>query len=479
MFRLRPHVIALAGVISTVISPNHSAFAAGAGDSAPKKCSATDVEYTITNIVPSGACLVISDTITVDFDVNIFGNPQRYNMAVGYTNAGDNILQDVACLDTGIDIDGVGCEDYDGSGTAAVPHIASSTFNVSCDLDGNLLVDPLVGVDFYVSFDANTGGTVAEITSPKCLLQGGNSFPLAPAQLQLNKSVINDNGGSAAIADWILTANMGAGSTVLSGSDGVSSSTLPAGDYILSETGPAGYVLDSIVCSGATYDAATSTLTLEPGQDASCVFNNNDDIVVPPTSTSLTLVKTIVNDNGGTAIVEDFDIAIDGVEVVSGVSNTVAAGVPILISELDLPAYGEGTWNCIDSTGLTTALPTAGLATGTTLNLTAGSNVVCSIENNDLGVDLSIVKTVSNTNPSIGEVVVFNLEVANAGPDDATDVVVTDVLPAGFAYVAGSAAGGDSIVDADPQGAGLIWNINSVLNGASALLSFQAELLAP
>ncbi len=479
MLRLHLNLIVFVSVITTLFATHKPAFAAGAGDSAPKKCTATDVEYTITNIVPSGACLVISDTITVDFDVNIFGNPQRYNMAVGYTNAGDSILQDVACLETGIDIDGVGCEDYDGSGTATAPHVASSTFSVSCDMDGNLLVDPLVGVDFYVSFDANTGGTVPAITAPKCLEQAGTSFPLAPAKLQLNKSVTNDNGGSAAIADWVLTANLGAGSTVLSGSDGVSSSTLPAGDYLLSETGPAGYVLDSIVCSGATFDAASSTLTLEPGQDASCVFNNNDDIFVPPTSTLLTLVKTIVNDNGGNAAVEDFDIAINGVEVVSGVSNTVAAGVPLLISELDLPSYAEGAWNCIDSTGLTPALPTAGLATGTTLNLTAGSNVVCSIENNDLGVDLSIVKTVSDKNPSIGEIIVFNLEVANAGPDDATDVVITDVLPAGFAYITGSAVGGDSLVDTDPQGAGLTWNINSLLNGSSALLSFEAELLAP
>lgn len=462
-----------------LLQAHNNAHAAGTGDNAPNKCTATDVEYTISNIVPSGACAVITDTITVDFDVNIFGNPQRYNFAVGYSNAGDSVLQDVQCLNTGIDLDSVGCEDYNGSGTAAAPLVANSTFTVSCDLDGNLLVDPLLGVDFYVSFDANTGGTVAEITSPKCLLQAGNEFPLAPAKLVLNKTVTNDNGGSAAITDWILTADMGSGATVLSGVDGTSSSTLPAGDYVLSESGPAGYSLEAITCTGAVFDAATSTLTLEPEQVANCVFSNNDDAIAAPVVASLTLTKTVVNDNGGDAGIEDFDIAINGVEVISGASNTVAADVPIVIGEIDHPAYREGTWNCVDNTGLTTSLPTAGAAFGTTLTLNAGSDVVCTIANNDLGIDLSIAKTVSDTSPSLGEIVTFTLVVSNAGPDTATDVLVTDVLPMGIQYFASSMIGGDSRVDTDPHGTGLLWNINTLAAGNSVSLNFQASLVAP
>ena len=455
------------------------AFPAGVGDSAPNKCSAKDVEYTVSNIVPNGVCAVISDTLTVDFDVNIVGSPQRYNFAVGYTNAGDSILQDVSCLNTGIDLDSAGCLDYDGSGTATAPLVASSSFDVSCDLDGNLLVDPLVGVDFYVSFDASSGGTAAEITSPKCSLQEGTTFPLQPASLSLVKTVINDSGGVATATDWTLTAVMGAGASTLSGPSGVSSTSMPAGDYILSESGPAGYVLDSIACSGATFDATTSTLTLEPNQSATCEYVNNDDVVVPPAQTLLTLIKNVINDNGGSAVAADFAISIDGTEVISGVSNVVSAAVDLVISELDLPAYKNGVWSCVDNAGLTPSLPSNGLATGTTLNLAVGADVVCAIENNDASVDLSITKSATTNSPSIGDTIRFNLLVNNAGPDDATDVFVTDIVPAGFSYVSGSILGGDAAIDADPAGAGLRWNINELLSGASATLSFQATVLAP
>jgi len=455
---------------------------AGTGDSAPKKCSASDIEYVITNVAPTGVCNVISDTIQVDFNVEIWGNPTRYNLAVGYTNAGDNILQDVACLATGIDIDSVGCDDYDGSGTTAAPFIAQSSFSVSCDLDGNLLVDPLVGVDFYVSFDANQGGTVAEITSPKCLLQEGNTFPMAPAKLTLLKTVTNDSGGSAAITDWTLTAAQIGGNTALSGLTGVSSDTLPAGAYTLTESGLAGYTLDSISCTGAVYDAASATLTLEPAEAATCTFNNNDDVVTTPTA-NLTLIKNVINDDGGNSVADDFQLAINGTQVNSGAVTSVNAGIDLTISEQSIPAYSNGTWSCVDNNGLSAGLPLAGAATGTSLNLAAGADVVCTIENNDIGavqtVDLSVVKSVNNMSPSIGEVVTFSLLVGNAGPDIATTITVSDVVPAGFAYVAGTIAGGDAQQDSDPQGAGLQWTINSLAVGGTSTVTFDAMVLVP
>lgn len=486
------------------------AHTAGVGDSAPKKCSASDIEYEINNIVPSGSCGVITDTIKVDFDVNIWGNPQRYNLAVGYTNAGDSVLQDISCLQTGIDIDGVGCQDYNGSGTIASPHVAQSSFDVSCDLDGNLLVDPLLGVDFYVSFDANQGGTVAEITSPKCLLQAGNNFPLAPAKLQLTKNVTNDSGGTAVAQDFTLAATQTGGLNFLSETSGIVGE-LPAGDYSLTESGPGGYTLDSISCTGAPYDPATATITLSPSDSVQCVFNNNDDFITP-VLTYLTLIKNVINDNGGTSLEDDFNLAINGSTVLSGTKTSVSPGVSMIISEADLANYTEGTWscndnngvtttlpnngpaigtkislaagsdvisqienndepiipattaltlvknvvndsggiavaddngspvtsgatvsvtpdtdlliseealaaykpgswNCVDNNGLTTPLPASGTATGTTINLSPGSDVFCTIENDDRGVDISIAKSVSNNTPAVGEVITFTLQV--------------------------------------------------------------------
>ncbi len=89
--------------------------------------------------------------------------------------------------------------------------------------------------------------------------------------------------------------------------------------------------------------------------------------------------------------------------------------------------------------------------------------------------DLSLVKTVDDASPNVGDTVTFTMTVSNAGPSDASGVSVNDVIPDGYSYVAGSIAGGDGRIDAtDPI---LSWSIISLASGASTDLTFQAEVL--
>ena len=101
-----------------------------------------------------------------------------------------------------------------------------------------------------------------------------------------------------------------------------------------------------------------------------------------------------------------------------------------------------------------------------------------------LEVDLKITKTVNDTTPNIGDIVTFSLLVENLGPDVASTVSVTDIIPAGFTYVTGSMTGG--VVPSDessPAGSGLIWTINSLTAvpaaGSSTTLTFQAVVNTP
>jgi len=263
---------------------------------------------------------------------------------------------------------------------------------------------------------------------------------------------------------------------------GAASTVVANTDIEISEVNLPGYAAGTWSCvdsqsltTGLTTagNAAGEIFQLKQGSEVTCEIVNDD---IAPT---LTLVKTVVNDNGGNLAVDDFDISIDGSEVVSGAVNTVTANALISISELDLVPYSEGTWACTDVNGLTTTLPTAGLATGTDLTLLPGSEVTCEIVNNDLGIDLSIAKTVDDTTPNIGQTITFTLEVLNAGPDLATDVTVLDPVPAGFTYVAGSITGGDTSDDTDPAGAGLSWTINSVPVGTPVSITFDAIVNAP
>lgn len=64
----------------------------------------------------------------------------------------------------------------------------------------------------------------------------------------------------------------------------------------------------------------------------------------------------------------------------------------------------------------------------------------------------------------------FRVTVANAGPDTATGVEVTDLLPAGLVFQSATASQGSY-----NSGTGL-WTVGSLANGASATLDITAQV---
>jgi len=95
-------------------------------------------------------------------------------------------------------------------------------------------------------------------------------------------------------------------------------------------------------------------------------------------------------------------------------------------------------------------------------------------------VDMEITKSVDDPSPNVGDTVTFTLMIENVGVDDATDVVVTDIIPSGFSYVPGSISGGDSRDDTSPAGSGLSWTIDNFSVGDPAIsVSFQAGVNPP
>ena len=49
--------------------------------------------------------------------------------------------------------------------------------------------------------------------------------------------------------------------------------------------------------------------------------------------------------------------------------------------------------------------------------------------------DLAVTKTVSDATPNVGDQITFTVTLTNSGPDAATGVQVTDLLPAGLTFV--------------------------------------------
>jgi|GEM_PF-512680 len=83
-------------------------------------------------------------------------------------------------------------------------------------------------------------------------------------------------------------------------------------------------------------------------------------------------------------------------------------------------------------------------------------------------VDLAIVKVVNNTRPNYGDLVKWTLTVRNNGPNAATGVNVSDVLPSGLIY--------DSYVASVGRYSNGVWTIGNLAKGASQTLEIISKI---
>jgi uncharacterized repeat protein (TIGR01451 family) len=84
--------------------------------------------------------------------------------------------------------------------------------------------------------------------------------------------------------------------------------------------------------------------------------------------------------------------------------------------------------------------------------------------------DLELSKTVSNSNPTIGEIITFTTTLSNKGPGIASGIKVTDLLPIGLTFV--SAAPAQGTYDSRTG----IWDVGNMRDNLSRTLQIQATV---
>ncbi len=87
--------------------------------------------------------------------------------------------------------------------------------------------------------------------------------------------------------------------------------------------------------------------------------------------------------------------------------------------------------------------------------------------------DIEITKTTTATTATPGGTLSYTITVTNAGPSDATNVVVTDDLPAGLAFVSATPSQGTCNAS-DP----VTCNLGTIINGGSATITLTAQVTA-
>ncbi len=269
----------------------------------------------------------------------------------------------------------------------ALRHPVAAAFGLLFAITGPLPVQAQTSVQNTATVALPPGSPVVDsnpANDSSTVTVGVQALP----RLTLVKQVVNDNGGTAVATAWTLTAT-GPATTIsgATGSGSVTNAPVTAGTYTLSESaGPSGYAASTWSCSkngGAA--VAGNTINLVGNDVATCTITNDDQ------AATLTLVKTVINDNGGTATVSDFPLTATGPTTITGVSGTaavtnasVSAGVYTL-SEVTVAGYAAGSWSC-----------TGGSLAGNQLTLANGQSASCSITNDDQAATLTLVKEVEN-----------------------------------------------------------------------------------
>ena len=236
--------------------------------------------------------------------------------------------------------------------------------------------------------------------------------------------------------------------------------TNPSGDATINFVSPTSVTVGEEITSTATLVAAGSEDLVETSE-----FSNAIDVVGPPPKVAdLQLTKTVDDPTPNLGAIVQFTITLTnaGPDPATNVQvkDLIPAGLSngIVATNTGSFAAGTGIWT-VPSLAATPGSNTATLTitaevTASNTTLTNTAEVIASgqidsdstADNSDpneddqdsvsitipAAADLELIKVVNNSAAQFGDTVTFTVTLTNAGPDTATNVEVTERLPAGL-----------------------------------------------
>jgi uncharacterized repeat protein (TIGR01451 family)/fimbrial isopeptide formation D2 family protein len=207
---------------------------------------------------------------------------------------------------------------------------------------------------------------------------------------------------------------------------------------------------------------------------------------VTPTLADMAVTKTVdhANPNVGDDVIFTITATNNGPDIATNakVVDPLPSGLTWVSSTPSVGTWSGSTWTIGDlavgasaTMALKAHVDTSGTKTNTAtvsadpFDPTPPNNNSASRSVTPQQADLAVGKTVNNLSPEIGETVTFTVTVNNnIGPDTATNVTLTDLLPGGLTWVSDSGNGYD-------HNTGL-WTVGTLIKNAGATLTIHATV---
>lgn len=309
---------------------------------------------------------------------------------------------------------------------------------------------------------------------------------------------------------WTCAASAGSTCAAASGSGNAISTSAT-----LLAAGTATYTVTGTVANGATGTLSNTASVAVPTwlTDATPANNSATDNDAINVRADLSITKTdgLANVNPGSAVT--YTVVVSNLATSSGTANgvivtdTVPASLTGVTWTCGSPTNGatcgaaSGSGNSINTTAnlpvnssvtytitgtlsatatgtltnsATVITPASGVTDPTDPSRTgAGNNTATDNTTINAASNLAVTKTVNSATPDVGDTIAYTITVTNNGPSNATNVRLTDVVPAGLMFLSATPSGSTTY----NSGTGL-WTIGSLANAASATLVINARVNA-
>ncbi len=248
--------------------------------------------------------------------------------------------------------------------------------------------------------------------------------------------------------------------------------------------GPGSFTNVAAVSHADQYDpdpdnnTGRSTVTT---READLAVTKTVDDATPNVGDTITFVVTLSNNGPDAAnnveVTEQFPTA--GLQLISATPRQGAYNAGTGVWTVGTVASGDSTTLTIVAKVLAPAVNTIPPARTNVASVTKSdeydpdpSNNTGSVTETPQYADLGVKKTTNNVQPNVGDTVTYTVRLFNLGTAVATNVEVTDALPANVSFISATPAAGTRFQESATGG---VWSVPSIAPGQTLVLTLVVE----